>query len=99
MRGRSRSGFKIGFVAELDLLENLRLQHELDKFRRALPLHHQLAALVKNDVRLVRLKREPRIRHFARFPVARLQRGQQRRRLFVGQLASVDGERLHCEKS
>ena len=91
-------GIQNGFVAELGLLENLRLQHELDKFRRALALHHQLAALVKHDVRLVRLEREPRIRHFARLPVARLQRGQQRRRLFVGQLASVDGERLHAEK-
>ena len=87
-------GIQNGFVAEPDLLENLRLQHELDKFRRALALHDQLAALVKNNVRLVRFKRKPRIRHLAGLPIARRQRGPQRRRLFVGQLASVDGQRL-----
>jgi len=70
-----------------------RPRRKNEAFSYASLINDQSAILV----RFVRFKCKARIRHLARFPVACRQRGPQRRRLFVGQLASVDGERLHAE--
>ena len=70
-----REQFRIqnGFVAQFGLLQDFRLQHEFNKILRALALHHQLAALVKNDVCLLLLARETRVRHVAEFEITAAQ--------------------------
>ena len=67
MRGSEQFGIQNSFVAQFRLFEDLRFEQELDEFLRALALHHQFAALVKNHVGFFGFEREPRIRHLRGF--------------------------------
>ena len=61
-------GIQDGLVAEPGFLQDFGLQRKLDELLRPLPLHHQLAALIKHHIGLLLFGGEPGVRNLAKPP-------------------------------